>query len=114
MVLAYSPVSKSQYKMLNGQKTPKPIRRITGGSSQTNDIYLIPYISEERYQNGYPSTNQKIEWTYDLGNLNDGDIFILDSKWDPKIYRNFRNMHLELAKLRRRTTSRQWMDQGEI
>ena len=74
MSLAYSPVSSNQYKMLNGQKKPKPIRRITGASSQTNDIYLIPYISEERYQDGHPSTSQKIEWTYDFGDINAEDI----------------------------------------
>ena len=89
MSLAYSPVSSNQYKMLNGQKKPKPIRRITGASSQTNDIYLIPYISEERYQDGHSSTRQKIEWTYDFGDINAEDIFILDSKWDAKTIATF-------------------------
>ena len=75
--------------MLNKQKKPRPIRAITDGSSQTNDIYLIPYISEERYQDGHPSKRKIIEWTYDFGDINAEDIFILDSRWNPKTIATF-------------------------
>ncbi len=85
MAIAYSPVSENEYKMLNKQAAPSPIRRITQGSSSTNDIYLIPYIAEERYQDGNPNTSLKIEWTYDFGSINAGDIFVLDSRWDASL-----------------------------
>ena len=81
MGTAYSPVNEKKYKMLNKQKKPRPIKVVTGGSSRSNDIYLIPYISEKRYQDGYSKRN-KIEWTFDFGEINSGDIFILDSRWD--------------------------------
>ena len=84
MAIAYSPVNENEYNMLNKQAAPSPIRRITQGSSSTNDIYLIPYIAEERYQDGNPNASQKIEWTYDFGSINAGDIFVIDSQWDPK------------------------------
>lgn len=89
MGTTYSPVKKHQYKMLNKQKKPRAIRAITGGSSKSNDIYLIPYISEERYQDGHRSKRKRIEWTYEFGDINAEDIFILDSRWNPKTIATF-------------------------
>ena len=73
MGVAYSPVNKNQYKVITQQVdslNPPPIRRITGGSTATNDIYLIPYISEERYKDGYQNQSLKVEWTFDFGEIN--------------------------------------------
>ena len=87
MGVAYSPVNKNQYKVITQQvdsPNPPPIRRITGGSTATNDIYLIPYISEERYKDGYQNQSLKVEWTFDFGEINAGDIFVIDSQWNPK------------------------------
>ena len=87
MGVAYSPVNKNQYKVITQQVdslNPPPIRRITGGSTATNDIYLIPYISDERYKDGYQNQSLKVEWTFDFGEINAGDIFVIDSQWNPK------------------------------
>ena len=87
MSFAYSPVNKNQYNIITkklASSTPPPIKRITGGSALTDDIYLIPFISEERYKDGYPALSSKIEWTFDFGEINAEDIFIIDSQWDPK------------------------------
>ena len=87
MGLAYSPVNKNQYKIITQQvvsPTLPPIKRITGGSTGTNDIYLIPYISEEKYKDGYQNQSFKAEWTFDFGEINAEDIFVIDSQWDPK------------------------------
>ena len=86
MSFAYSPVNKNQYKIITQQvdsSSPPPIRRITGGSATTSDIFLIPFISEEKYKYGYQNP-LKVEWTFDFGEINEDDIFILDSQWDPK------------------------------
>ena len=87
MAFAYSPVNKKQYKIITQQLdslTPPPIRRITLGSTATNDIYLIPHISEERYKDCYQNQSLKVEWTFDFGVINVEDIFVIDSQWDPK------------------------------
>ena len=87
MGIAYSPVNRRQYKIITkqGNQGALPsIERITNGSELKNDIYLIPFVAEKRYRTGYPLTSQRAGWTFDFGDINSEDIFILDSRWDRK------------------------------
>ena len=87
MGFAYSPVNKRQYKHVSKSNTKgalPTIHRITGGNASTNDIYLIPFVAETRYKHGNPNISKRVGWTFDFGDINRGDIFILDKQWEPK------------------------------